>query len=132
MSIKLKSILIIDDNEADNFLHKMVIDKMGITERVDIVNDGVQALEFLKNENQLTPDLIFLDINMPKMDGWEFLEHYQLLDPAQKSKAIILMLTTSENPKDRERALRIEDVKGYEIKPLEQAKIERILDVYFS
>lgn len=132
MSIKLKSILIIDDNEADNFLHKMVIDKMGITERVDIVNDGVQALEFLKNENQLTPDLIFLDINMPKMDGWEFLEHYQLLDPAQKSKAIILMLTTSENPKDRERALRIEEVKGYEIKPLEQAKIERILDVYFS
>lgn len=110
----------------------MVIDKMGITERVDIVNDGVQALEFLKNENQLTPDLIFLDINMPKMDGWEFLEHYQLLDPAQKSKAIILMLTTSENPKDRERALRIEEVKGYEIKPLEQAKIERILDVYFS
>lgn len=131
MSIKLKTILLIDDNEADNFLHKIVIEKMGICEKVDVVNDGVQALAYLRNENNTAPELIFLDINMPKMDGWEFLDHYRLLDSTRKSKAVVLMLTTSENPKDRDRAMRIDEVKGYEPKPLTRDSIQKILDAYF-
>lgn len=131
MTIQLKSILLIDDNEADNFLHKLVLEKMGITERIDIVYDGIQALNFLKDENMPTPDLIFLDINMPKMDGWEFLDHYQLLEEHQKSKAVVLMLTTSENPKDKDRASINSDVKGFESKPLRKESVERILSEYF-
>ena len=123
--------MLIDDHEADNFYHQYVFQRMGVTEKVEIAENGFDALDFLKKENHLPPELIFLDINMPKMNGWEFLEEYRQLSEEQKSRVIILMLTTSVNPADRQKAETVPEINGYYSKPLNEAKLNEILERYF-
>jgi CheY-like chemotaxis protein len=89
MSKKLNCILLVDDDTEDNHYHKIVLDDMHITTQVEIARDGIEALQYLTKENQITPELIFLDINMPRMNGWEFLEAYEKLTDAQKEGKII-------------------------------------------
>jgi len=130
MTKKLNCILLVDDNDADNEYHQIVINRMGITDNICLAENGEEALAFLKKENQLLPELIFLDINMPRMNGWEFLEEYKKLD-IDKKRVIILMLTTSANPADLERAKKIEEVTGFQVKPLTAAMLTEIIESYF-
>ncbi len=132
MKKKLECILLVDDDSEDNFFHKLIIERMDITKKTEIVQNGLEALEFLKKENQVIPELIFLDINMPKMNGWEFLEEYKNLPKNQKSRITIMMLTTSANPDDLKKAQEMEDVTGYQTKPLSPEMLNEILDTYFS
>src|SRR5580704_12008541 len=118
MKKKLDCILLVDDNTDDNFFHKIIINKMDIVKRIDVVLNGLEALAYLKKENQTPPELIFLDINMPKMNGWEFLEQYKHLSAHQKARVVIMILTTSANPDDIKKANEIEEVTGFETKPL--------------
>lgn len=132
MKKKLECILLVDDNSEDNIYHKIVIGRTDITKRIEITMNGIEALAFLKKENQVIPELIFLDINMPKMNGWEFLEQYKNLNPNQKARITIMMLTTSTNPDDEKRAKEIEEVIGYQTKPLTTEMLNEIVDTYFS
>mgnify|MGYP000399458780 CR=1 FL=1 len=131
MKKKLNCILLVDDNEEDNYFHKIIINQMEITNSIQFAYNGLEALEFLKKENQVIPELIFLDINMPKMNGWEFLEEYKHLNPAQKARITIVLLTTSGNPDDIRKAKEIEDVIGYKTKPLSEEMLTEILTTYF-
>lgn len=131
MKNKLKCILLVDDNYDDNYFHQIVIKGMNITDTIQVVNNGIQALEFLKNENQIIPELVFLDINMPKMNGWEFLEAYRELNLEQKAKVIIIMLTTSEDPADKERAGQLKEVIDFKVKPLTKKMLTEIVEQYF-
>jgi CheY-like chemotaxis protein len=72
MKKKLNCILLIDDNDADNYYHQTIIEQMNVTNSVQIVENGLDAINFLKKENQVIPELIFLDINMPKMNAYYF------------------------------------------------------------
>jgi len=127
---KLSCILLIDDDFDDNVFNKIIIRKMDITETVDEASDGVEALEHLKARST-PPELIFLDINMPRMNGWEFLERYKDLDPKQKAKTIIVMLTTSANPDEIKKAQEIEEVSGFKTKPLSKEMLTGILQEFF-
>src|ERR1700741_4670028 len=98
MKKKLECILLVDDDHEDNFFHKLVIERMDITKKIEVAKNGIEALEYLKADHHVIPELIFLDINMPKMNGWEFLEEYQHLSPERKARITIMMLTTSANP----------------------------------
>lgn len=131
MKKKLNCILLVDDDHEDCFFHQLVINKMDMTDSIQIAQNGLEALEFLKKEGQVIPELIFLDINMPKMNGWEFLDEYKHLDPLQKARITILMLTTSANPADLRRAQEMEDVTGYKTKPLSVEMLTEIIDNYF-
>jgi len=131
MREKLKCILLVDDDREDNEFHKMVIEEMNITERIEIALNGLEALNFLKRENQTAPDIIFLDVNMPKMNGWEFLEEYHKLTREQKAKVVIIMLTTSQNPADNKRAEQFTDIAGFNSKPLTEEMMNKILARYF-
>ena len=132
MKRKLNCILLVDDDPDDNFFHQRIIKKMGITHAIEVARNGLEALEYLKKENQVTPELMFLDINMPKMNGWEFLEEYKQLDPKQKARITIMMLTTSANPDDIKRANEIEDVTGIKTKPLSVDMLNEILEMHFQ
>lgn len=130
MRLRLKTILLVDDDEATNFIHKMVLKQMGCTENIVVRENGIEALEYLTSSidgKYPQPDLILLDINMPRMDGWEFLEEYKNLDNDQLAKTVIVMLTTSLNPDDREKAGENPVITGFMSKPLTADMLEEIL-----
>ncbi len=131
MRKKLNCILLVDDDPDDNHYHQIIINKMNIVNHIDIVTNGIEALAYLKKENQIPPDLIFLDLNMPKMNGWEFLEQYKNLGVAQKAKVLIVILTTSANPDDIKKAKEIQEVTGFETKPLSKEILTEILEQHF-
>ncbi len=128
---KLNCILLVDDLPADNHFLQMMIEEMNIAENIKVALNGIDALNYLKNENNIIPDLIFLDINMPKMNGWEFLEEYKKLDKNTKSKIVIVILSTSINPDDIKKSEGIEEVSDFEVKPLDKDAIENILYKFF-
>ncbi|MEO6329433.1 MAG: response regulator [Ginsengibacter sp.] len=132
MKRKLKSILLIDDDEPTNFFSSLLIEDADCTEHIQIADSGQRALGLLKSDVLPIPDLIFLDINMPAMDGWEFLEKYRQLPIDHQSKIVIIMLTTSLNPDDREKASKIKEISGFETKPLTSELIDKVLLKYFQ
>ena len=131
MKKKLNCILLVDDDPDDNFYHQIIINEMNIVNHIDIVINGIEAIAYLKKENQIPPEIIFLDLNMPKMNGWEFLEQYKHLDIAQKAKVLIVILTTSANPDHIKRAKEIQEVTGFETKPLTKELMLEILQQHF-
>lgn len=127
--------MLIDDNPDDNFFHERAIKKNNLASIVITKNSAKEALELLttnKGNNELHPDLIFLDINMPGMNGWDFLHEYNLLDKKMQSRAIIVMLTTSENPDDLARAKSCPFVTDYITKPLTKEIMGNIIGKYFE
>ena len=135
MKQKLNCILLVDDDPATNFLHKRVIQKEDCAEKIATVENGEQALQYLQSlvaENLPAPELIFLDINMPIMNAWEFLEAYHLLPEAQKNKTVIVMLTTSLNPDDELHAAKFPDISAYHFKPLDKNILQEILEKNFA
>lgn len=101
MTDRLNTILLVDDDPDTNMILTHVIQANKLAEHVAVAFDGEEALEFLKKNP--APDLILLDINMPRMNGWEFLEAYEKLFLKRKTP-VIVMVTVSLNPEDKERA----------------------------
>ncbi len=136
MPTKLNCILLVDDDRSCNFLHKRLLDKSGIVKHVSVSQTAAAALDFLRNihltpEHPGTPDIIFLDINMPGMNGWDFLEEYRKLDEPKKNLIVLIMLTSSLNPDDKIRAESYPEVNGIEYKLLDKEKLQRVLKSYF-
>ena len=133
MKEKLNCILLVDDDSATNFLHKRIIERTNCTKDIKTFQTAQKALDYLtgkKNGKNPKPDLIFLDINMPGLNGWDFLEAYLALPKGQIWNIIIVMLTTSMNPDDRTRA-RQYPIQGYRNKPLTNEMLEEILKANF-
>ncbi len=134
MKTKLNSVLLIDDDEPTNFIAKMIVTKADLNDNTQAIQSGVKALKYLQDENLSNydiPDLIFLDINMPTMNGWEFLEEYKKLDIHKKKKIVLYMLTTSMNDDDQLRSEKIEHVDGFLIKPLTLKTYTEIVNKHF-
>ncbi len=128
---KFKSILLIDDNVADNRYKQIILEEMNIVDKVEIAENGLDALKMLGDADHQQPEVILLDINMPKMNGWEFLEAYKKLDTIEEaSKKIIVVLTTSMNPEDRRKAGEISEVTEFKTKPLTPEMLQSILEKY--
>jgi len=131
MNKKLNCVMLIDDDVDDNFFHEMALREADITENIKVAESGFEALDFLSKE-PTTPDLIFLDINMPKMNGWEFLNEYSKLETEKKAKMVIIMLTTSLNPADEAKAKKMSDIITFKTKPLTTEMVEDVLKTYFK
>ncbi len=131
----IQCILLVDDDPDDNFYHQLVINESGLCETVKVAENGVAALQYLTRleaADYKQPDIIFLDINMPGMNGFEFLAQYHTLPDSQKSRVLVMMLTTSMNPIDRGRAEAFNEVKGYYIKPLTIGMLTELVATHFS
>ena len=130
MDKKLKMIMLVDDDVNTNIYNEFVIKRMNICEQIKIFQNGKLGLEFLSSKNEdgqyPCPELIFLDINMPIMNGWEFIELYDKLEKAQQAKILIAMLTSSMNYEDKDRAMKT-CVKAFINKPLIEEKIKEII-----
>ena len=124
--------MLVDDNDDDNFFHEREIKKTQPAPVIVTKDSGMKALEYLKSNEEPHSDLIFLDINMPGMNGWEFLKEYNQLDKALQSRAIIIMLTTSDNPDHVAKANTFSFVSDYITKPLTKEIMDDINKKYFN
>lgn len=116
---KYESVMLIDDNTIDTFINRKLIENNGFCGRVTSYNDAREALDFLKQASeQEWPELIFLDIMMPEMDGFAFLEAFERLDRGQKNRIKVVMLSTSDSFKDLNRANKNVLVRKFLNKPL--------------
>jgi CheY-like chemotaxis protein len=140
MQRKLNCVLLIDDDEPTNFLNTMLIEETHCSEYIQVKQSGQDALNYLtscepyspESKNFPCPDLIFLDINMPAMNGWEFLAKYNELEKKHNGDCIIVMLTTSLDPEDEVKAKKIKGVTDFKYKPLTKKIVGEILDTYFG
>jgi len=121
---KVKHVVLIDDDEATNVFHDIIVKDADVAEEYQIFDCALDALEFLKNRNK-APDLILLDINMPKMTGWEFLEEYKKLDQTINPPKVV-MLTTSLGTFDKKQAEYNPIVSGFKQKPLTPDMLKEI------
>lgn len=116
--------MLIDDNEIDNLINQKMVEAASITDHIFIHTGARSAIEFLRNiekleiAEQVLPDVIFLDIDMPLMDGFQFLDEFEKLMTTTKQKCRIVMLTSSINPQDVNRSKKYGNVKLYLNKPL--------------
>ena len=125
---RINSILLVDDNASLNMVNLRYIERLEIAQQVAEVRNGQEAVDFLLHQNKYAngnptfiPELIILDLNMPIMDGFEFLEKYQNIAPElQKSK--IIVLSSSNREVEKEKALAYTAVEEYWVKPITKEK----------
>ena len=134
----LYCILLIDDDDATNFIHETIIKMADVDTHIEICNSARMALDYLSNKGEYAantdypqPGIIFLDINMPGLSGWDFLKEYDNLPSEQKAKVVVSMLTTSLNPDDQQKGNNDPNVERFLIKPLTVEKLTAIIDDNF-
>lgn len=139
MEQKLNCILLIDDDLATNFINKRIIQKANLTEHVYVTLNGKEAIDYLCKKGKFEsttnefpqPQLILLDINMPVMDGWEFIEAFQNLNIEDKEDISIVMLSSSFNPADRAKAESIKAISDFKQKPMSKEDLLEIVTTHF-
>lgn len=127
---KFKSILLLDDDEINNFINQKVIQTLKITDQIFVATNGEEALILLENyakENDALPELIFVDLNMPVMDGFEFTQQLIESGLTQKYPTTISALTTSTNPHDKEKFKNL-GIDLYLNKPLTKDIVQQVVN----
>lgn len=125
---KLERIILVDDDTTTNFYNELILSKIGVSKNIEVFQNGKNALEYLKKGNKV--DLILLDINMPIMNGWQFIEEYEKLDTELQSSIIVVMLTASVNINDMKEAERHRQIKKYINKPITKEVLQEILTLF--
>ena len=129
--------MLVDDDNISSFIYRKIIEMAGLdTGHLKTFLKGEEALAYL-NENLLDqedfPDFILLDINMPVMDGWGFLDVYSAeIAPKLNKRVVICMLSSSVNVKDKERAFEYTEVNDYANKPLTSAELDKLVQKHFT
>jgi CheY-like chemotaxis protein len=129
---KFKTVMLVDDNEIDNLINQKMIEASNIAKHIFTHTGAKSAMEFLKNmerlevQERVLPDVIFLDIDMPLMDGFQFLDEFEKLSDETRGKCKIVMLTSSINPQDMSKSKKYSYVKQYLNKPLSADTLDKM------
>jgi len=133
MSIEKYNVCLIDDDKVYQFTSKMILEATQLTSRITTFFNGQEAIEFfLDPANQqidILPDVIFLDINMPIMNGWNFLEEFDKIFYTLPKKILIYVVSSSVDDSDMEKSKSFLSVADYVIKPINKEKYRLLLSV---
>ncbi|WP_299457299.1 response regulator [uncultured Microscilla sp.] len=126
-------VLLVDDNDTDNFISKRIIEITKFAQRVEVRNSGKSALQYLEqhqDDPSNLPDIIFLDINMPIVDGFVFLFEFELFPEEVKKKCNIVILSSSNNKRDIARIVDNDHVIKFVTKPLTESSLQEVREIY--
>lgn len=126
----IKTLTLIDDDDVFVFLTKKIIEQTNLVDLIKVFGNGLDAINFLKeNKNNVDalPEVILLDLSMPIMDGWQFLEEYTMLNPYVGKKITIYICSSSISPADVARAKSISAVSDYIVKPITKEKLIEVV-----
>lgn len=127
---KIETFCIVDDDDIYQFTTSLLLKKTDLVNKIIVFSNGLKAINFLKDEmgnKENIPDVLFLDINMPVMDGWEFLEEYLLIKPMMPKTVVIYMVSSSVDEKDVLKAKSISALSGYLVKPISSQNIMEVI-----
>ena len=122
-------VMLVDDNDTDNFISKRIIEITEFAKSVEIKNSGKSALEYLeenKNNPENLPNIIFLDINMPIVDGFVFLYEFEKFTDIVKDKCKVIILSSSDNKRDIDKIVNNDHVIKFITKPLTESSLKEI------
>jgi CheY-like chemotaxis protein len=125
MSNHYKTCLLIDDNYIDNFVTRRILESSNFAERVVVSQSATEAIDSLRS-GSVQPDVIFLDIRMPMMGGFEFLQEFDKLDIGNKNSIKIFMLSSSLDPTDMKKSVNNKYITQFIHKPLTQKALDEI------
>ncbi len=122
-------VMLVDDNETDNFISKRIIEITQFANEVEVKNSGKSALDYLKeheNNYDRLPNLIFLDINMPIVDGFVFLYEFEKFNDTVKDKCKVIILSSSDNKRDIDKIVNNNHVIRFITKPLTEIALDEL------
>jgi CheY-like chemotaxis protein len=125
MSNHYKTCLLIDDNYIDNFVTRRILESSNFAETIVVSQSATEAIESLR-AGKVIPDVIFLDIRMPQMGGFEFLQEYDKIDISNKNAIRIFMLSSSLDPTDLKKSVNNKYITNFIHKPLTQKALDEI------
>ena len=124
------TILLVDDDPVNNFLNKRVLENLQICKEIVVAQNGMEGLQYLKGMklDHQSPNLVIVDVKMPVMDGFEFVEAFNEFPLDKRESVKIIMLSSSRNPKDISRSKEL-GVDNYFTKPLTETIIKNIAEL---
>jgi CheY-like chemotaxis protein len=131
---RIGTVMLVDDNDTDNFISKRIIEITKFSDNVIVKNSGKSALDYLekyKDSPDEVPDIIFLDINMPIVDGFVFLYEYEKFSNAIKDKCRVIILSSSDNKRDIDKIVNNDFVIKFVTKPLTEKTLEEIKELEY-
>jgi CheY-like chemotaxis protein len=129
MNKPIDLVMLVDDNDTDNFISRRIIEITNFAREVEIKNSGKSALEYLetyKNVPERLPEYIFLDINMPIVDGFVFLYEFERFQESLRNKCKVIILSSSDNKRDINKIVNNANVIKFITKPLTETALEEI------
>ena len=131
--MKPETIMLVDDDEVFSFIFEEIVHDAGLEASVFTFKTGAEAIEYLRRvrvdpDTSKIPDLIFLDINMPAMNGWDFLDEYKKLNIEQIKHSFFVMLSSSVFDSDKQHAALYKEVVDFVVKPITPADLQRICE----
>lgn len=131
----LKKIMLVDDDEIFVFLISKTIEHLKLVEQIEVFENGLDALEYFekhKFNNEILPEIVLLDLSMPIINGWQFLDQYSKISTHLTKKIDIYICSSSISPDDIARAKTIKEITDFIIKPISKEKLIDIVNNYTS
>lgn len=122
-------VMLVDDNDTDNFISKRIIEITRFANRVEVKSSGKAALDYLRDNQQVAenlPNLIFLDINMPIVDGFVFLYEFEKFNEMVRNRCKVIILSSSDNKRDIDKIVNNNHVIKFITKPLTEVALDEI------
>ena len=129
----IKNLLLVDDDQIFVYLTKRTIKETKLAEQIEVFENGKEAIDFLykvADNKDLIPNIIFLDLSMPVLDGWGFLDEYLLIKPELRNNITLFVLSSSFSEQDKQRVKKYNFVSDYFVKPITNSQFIDIVKKY--